>query len=203
MSNDDLQQLLREKDSVIPQILDGKIDASLVDLQNSRQSDMHKGLKIDDLTSKLGKLPYSQKAIVSKSGKGLYLLEYVSRADEPYVLLKIAPEDRTYGIIHVDKETRGFFPGYRKQFVLETDVKPFIMHLTGAPNGSEVGDEVGGYVCHPKTSEIEARLLDNAPDARHSVEGSFKRWYDAHPEVNPGRYVKVFRTHPELFRLEL
>ncbi len=181
--------------------LDQKGEQSNVELEDSRVTE--KSLKIDDITGRLTKLLYNQKAIIGKSGRGIYTIEYVSRGNEPYVELKIAPEDRSYGIIHVSKETRGFFPGYRKQFVLETDVKPFIMHLTGAPNGSEVGDEVGGYICHPKTSEIEARLLDNVPDARHPVEGSFKRWYDAHPEVNPGQYVRVFRTHPELFRLEI
>lgn len=161
--------------------------------------------KLGEVLDKILKLPMNQHALVSKSGRGFYNIEVISKEgqDQPYVELKIAPEDRQYGIVHVTKETRGFFPGYKRQFVLETDLKPFVMHLTGAANGTAVGSETGGYLCHPRANEIDERLLEHVPDAGHNKDGSFKRWFDFHPEVEPGNYVKVYRVHPELFRLEL
>lgn len=167
--------------------------------------DKRKLIVIEGIVEKLKDLPFEKKAIISRisGGKiGLYSMEFVNRADEPYVELRIAPEDRTYGIIHVSKETKGFFSGYKKQFVLETDVKPFVMHLTGAPNGTEIGEESGGYIGHPRANEIEDRFLSQAPDAKHNVQGSFLRWYEAHPETEPDMHVRVYRSNAELFRLD-
>lgn len=160
--------------------------------------------KIEEVMERILKLPMNRQALVSKSGGGIYNIEIISKQGEdiPYVELKINPSSREYGILHVTKETRGFFPGYRRQFILETDVKPFVIHLTGSENGTEVGSEEGGYLCHPRPNEIEERLLAHAPDADHHIEGSLKRWFDAHEEVEPNHYVKVYRVHPESFRLE-
>jgi hypothetical protein len=160
--------------------------------------------KVGEVIDKIMKLPMNQQALVSKSGRGIYNIEIISKQGEdlPFVELKINPSSREYGILHVTKETRGFFPGYRRQFVLETDVKPFVMHLTGAGNGSCVGDEEGGYLCHPRPQDVGARLLQHASDANHARDGSFKRWFDEHEEVEPEHYVRVYRAHPELFRLE-
>lgn len=160
--------------------------------------------KIEEIMNKILKLPMNQQALVSKGGSGIYNIEIISKKGEyiPYVELKVNPSSREHGILHVTKETRGFFPGYRRQFVLETDVKPFVIHLTASENGTEVGSEEGGYICHPSPQKIEGRLLAHAPDADHYIKGSLKRWFDAHEEIDPNHYVKVYRYHPESFRLE-
>lgn len=160
--------------------------------------------KIGEIMNRILKLPMNQQALVSKRSSGIYNIEIISKQGEdlPYVELKVNPSSREYGILHVTKETKGFFPGYRRQFILETNVKPFVMHLTGSENGTEVGSEEGGYLCHPRPQEIEGRLLAHAPDANHSKEGSFKRWFDAHEGIEPDHYVRVYRVHLESFRLE-
>lgn len=160
--------------------------------------------KIKEIINRILKLPMNQQALVSKRGSGMYNIEIISKQGEdlPYVELKVNPSSREYGILHVTKETRGFFTGYRRQFILETDVKPFVIHLTASENGTEVGSEEGGYLCHPSPQKIEGRLLAHAPDADHHIKGSLKRWFDAHPKVEPDYYLRVYRAHPELFRLE-
>ncbi len=101
------------------------------------------------------RLSVNQQVLVSKIGSEIYNIEIIGKEGEdiPYVELKINPSSREYGILHVTEETKGFFPGYRRQFVLETDVKPFVMHLTASEDGTEIGSEEGGYLCHPKQAK--------------------------------------------------
>lgn len=156
-----------------------------------------------DIVNQLLDLTPTQQATITKSEQGIYLLEVIDTIDNkelPYVELKIVPSDREYNIVHVTKETRGLFPGYKVQFVLETDLKPFVMHLTGGNNGNKIGEEEGGYICHPRPTEVEKRFLQIVPDA-NTKEGSFKQFYDAHPKLQPENYVKVFRVNKELYRL--
>ena len=158
---------------------------------------------LGDLVNQLIGLTPTQQATIGRNEQGLYTVEVIDIQQNrglPYVELKIVPSDREYNIVHVTKETRGLFPGYKVQFVLETDVKPFVMHLTGGNVSYEVGDEEGGYLCHPRPNEIEERFLPKVPDA-NTREGSFKQFYDAHSELKPDDYVKVFRVNPELYRL--
>ena len=120
---------------------------------------------------------------------------------EPYipsVELIVAPCDPYWGIIHVRNETRGLFRGYRGQFILETDVKPFVMHLTGAADDTPIGENTGGYIGHPGT--IEPRLLQHCPDS-NTREGSFKRFYEAHPEMGGGSIIRIGRLAPERYRI--
>ena len=141
-----------------------------------------------------------QQAIIGRSVRGVYTVNIQTKTNQPYVELKIAPKDREYNIIHVTKETKGFFPGYKVQFVLDTDIKPFVMHLTGANNGTTIGDDEGGYLCHPRPSEINPSMLTRVPDA-DKRDGSFKQFYDAHPRLQGGDYVKIFRLTPDFYRL--
>ena len=162
-------------------------------------------LDIGDMVQKLLDLDVNQQAVVSKRPSGLYVVDVLDNQDNddlPYVMLKVVPSSREYGILHVTKETRGLFPGYKRQFVLETTVQPFVMHLTGADNGTHVGEDQGGYICHPRTTEIDERFVD-VPYATHAVDGSFKRFFDANPRLRPETLVTVYRVNNARYRLEL
>ncbi len=90
------------------------------------------------------------------------------------------PSSREYGILHVPTEqlAKEVIPEYKEQFVLLTDDKPFVMHLTGGPNNG------GSYLCHPRVTNVEGDwLLEMVEDAKHAKEGSFRRWWENHPEV--------------------
>ena len=160
---------------------------------------------LNNIIIEIAKISIGTRAIVDRTGERVYNIDLEQIGDYPYVKLKIAPKARQYGIIHVPKEIKGFFPGYRKQFILETDVKPFVMHLTGSETGTKIGEKEGGYIDHPMPNDIEARLIQKVNDANNRIDGSFKRWYDSHPlpEAAPNSWVKIYRIHSELFRLEL
>ena len=117
--------------------------------------------------------------------------------------MKIIPSNIRYGIIELNKEAREFFPGYKKQFVLETDIKPFVLHLSGGTKETKIGSEEGGYLGHPTPRNVEEKFFRQIPDCRHRIQGSFKRWYDAHPDIEPEHYFKVFKLDSELYRLEI
>ena len=118
------------------------------------------------------------------------------------VKLKIIPSNIKYGIIELNNETREFFPGYRKQFILQTDIRLFVMHLSGSEKGTEIGSVYGGYLSHPRPRDIKEKFFRQIPDCRHHIKGSFKRWYDEHPEIESEHYIRIYKLEEELFRLE-
>ncbi len=154
---------------------------------------------IEEITDQLLKLSPSQKAEITKSEKGIYLIDIAEEL--PYVDLKIVPSNFDHGIICLTKETKEFFPGYKEQFVLETDVKSFVMHLNGGSEHS-VGDADGSYLNHPRHTEVEERLLEYAPDA-NTRDGTFKRFYDAHLELQPDDFITIFRASQERYILDI
>jgi len=111
----------------------------------------------------------------------LSLVEILNSGN-PIVLLNLAEEDPTYGIIHIPQQSRNFFPGYKVQFALNTDVKPFVVHVTGG-NGGDRGSSEGSYLCHPRGSEVNPSLFPQCTDATNN-NGSFFRFYEAHPELS-------------------
>ena len=159
---------------------------------------------LEEILAVISEIQIDQQVLVSRLKEG-YDFEILSTENEnlPYVELKVASYCRDYGVLAVNKETRGFFPGYKRQFILETNIKPFVMHLTSAVNGSETGEETGSYIGHPRGGAVDSKFLDIAPDANYTRDGSFHRWYDAHPSVNVDDYVRVYRLNQERFRLEV
>ena len=59
---------------------------------------------------------------------------------------------------------RRFFPGYKVYFSLETDIGTVETKVTSAPNGTPVGDPVGGKY----------------------IQGNLRHWYEQHPNLKPG-----------------
>jgi hypothetical protein len=160
-------------------------------------------LKIDDLPEAFGlsNIKFCHDSFILPQVRGVYS-DIKESANHPYVELKITPDSSVNGYINVNKEAEGFFPGYKQQFILDTDVKPFVMHLTSAPAGTSLGDNMGGYICHPRSTEVEDRFLVRVPDSGNNIKGSFLRWHDAHTNLEAGDLVKVYRLGDEHYRLE-
>ncbi len=159
---------------------------------------------IGEVINELLGLSSTQKAIVEKDVGGLYkiAIEGKNKKSYPIIQLQMVQSNIDYGIVQVPREHLGFFPGYREQFILETDVKPFVMHLTGADDGTANGEEAGGYLCHPRAKEVNLKFLDRCPDANHPTHGTFKRFYEAHANLM-GNSMTISRKSNEVYALAI
>lgn len=162
--------------------------------------------RLPQIIDHLRELPLDQIAEISKKAGGHYQMTILSQASSSdfssCVTLKVVPSSREFGIIHVLAEHRTFFPGYRKQFILETDIKNFVMHLTGGNTDhlkqgtsldQAVGEAIGQYLCHPSPCDVDVKLLKRVPDADSVRDGSFKRFYDKHHEIKPDDLLVICR----------
>ena len=81
---------------------------------------------------------------------------------------------RTWALIPLSRDKRGFFPGYKVYFELETDLGAVTTRVTSAPKGTPVGDpKAGGY-----------------------IQGGLRSWYDGHPGVQDGARVRIEAIEP-------
>lgn len=168
---------------------------------------------LGEIVNKLASMNENQVIIISRHKSGIY--EVVSTVKTPqnngstsqntstHIDIILVPSSPEYGIINLPEEHKDFFPGYRKQFILETDVRKFVMHLTGANNGTSIGERVGNYLCHPRAGNVDPKLLRECPDANNHIRGSFKRFYEAHKELKPGDKLRIHKVNSEVYRLEI
>lgn len=161
--------------------------------------------RLTHIVERLQGLSLDQIAEISKGARGQYNMDILSRASsgdfDSCVALKVVPSSSQFGIIHIPREHKSFFPGYRSQFVLETDVQPFVMHVTGGNSDDlkagvtlddAVGEDIGQYLCHPRSTQISMRFAD-VPNATSAKLGSFKRFYAQHSELNPDDFLVICR----------
>jgi hypothetical protein len=217
MINTNLDQILNQMEGLTQEelaVVEGFLNSSI-----EQKISLHKVLNLRP----------SQRAIITKNESGIYGVEIETgiqtptgeesstaaqrplpkaaapiKSKFPYVDIRKAPADHEYGIIHIQQEFKSFFPGYRIQFLLETDIRPFVMHMTAGTNGSRRGAEEGGYICHPKCNEIEEEF-QQVRDATHHIRGSFLRWYDAHPDYQlelEEKWFRFFKLDDKHYRLE-
>ena len=76
---------------------------------------------------------------------------------------------RQHGLIPLPKQYRGYFPGYKVQFIFETDIGEITTRVTSAPRGTPNGD----------------------PEAGNYIQGGLKPWYDRHRELNEGNKLII------------
>jgi hypothetical protein len=81
---------------------------------------------------------------------------------------------REWALIPVHKDKRRFFPGYKEQFVLETDIGNLTARVSSAPKGTPMGD----------------------PDAGSYVTGGLRQWYEKHPHLKDGDKVRIEALEP-------
>jgi hypothetical protein len=81
---------------------------------------------------------------------------------------------RTYAYFPLPKNRRRFFPGYKVEFILETDIGDIKTRVSGARAGTPIGDPDGGV----------------------TVQGGLREWYNKHPELTVGRKVRFECIEP-------
>jgi len=83
---------------------------------------------------------------------------------------------RKYGLINLTKKNRGFFPGYKVNFMLETDVGEIVTKVTSASRpGVQIGDPVEGAY----------------------IQGGLKPWYEKHQELKDGDKLIITVIEPK------
>jgi hypothetical protein len=84
------------------------------------------------------------------------------------------PSARKFALFYLTKKDRRFFPGYKVDFVLETDIGDIKTRVTSAKAGTQIGDLDAGAI----------------------IQGGLKQWYRRHPEVTVGRKVRFECIEP-------
>jgi|TARA_Y100000310_G_scaffold2130_1_gene2659 hypothetical protein len=120
----------------------------------------------------------------------------------PFIDLTCKPSWRDRGLISLTDGTRGFFPGYKIQFLMETNVKPFVLHLNSSSDGTRVGEDSGNYINHPEGNIVDSKFLSEAPDATSNRDGTLYRWFERNPKLQPDDQIRIYRINAERFRLE-
>jgi hypothetical protein len=78
-----------------------------------------------------------------------------------------SPQD--YGIILFGHENRKYFPGYKVNFLLETDIGIRNAHVTSGREGDRTGDRLAG-----------SYIVANLPE-----------WYEKHKELKKGSLIRI------------
>lgn len=81
---------------------------------------------------------------------------------------------RKYTLFYFPTERRRFFPGYKTDFILETDVGEIVTRVTSDLAEKPKGD----------------------PDAGHYIRRGLGRWYEKHPEVTIGTKIRFQCVEP-------
>jgi hypothetical protein len=116
--------------------------------------------------------PLTEKPPAEVEKRGLSLSE-VKAGDILDMKIKTVSE-RKYAIIRPPRNRRRFFPGYKVDFMLETDIGDIRTKVTSARLGTPIGDS----------------------DAGAYIQGGLKQWFDKHPEVTLGKSVRFECIEP-------
>ncbi len=98
-----------------------------------------------------------------------------AKADRVEIVLHNLHTPRKYGLIPVPKEYRGFFPGYKVPFILQTDIGEITTRVTSAPKGTKVGNAAAGAY----------------------IQGGLKPWYKTHRELRGGDKLVIKVIEPK------
>jgi len=101
-------------------------------------------------------------------------IEPVENVPDDVIDIELNPSCRQYVLLPLPKDKRRFFPGYKVNFELMTDVGVLTAHVTSAPKGTPIGD----------------------PDGGGHIRGGFGRWYAKHPELKAGDTLRVEALEP-------
>ena len=82
--------------------------------------------------------------------------------------------ERKYRLFRLAGSTRRFFPGYKVNFILQTDIGNITSSVVSAAQRPQIGD----------------------PHAGNYISGGLKPWYDKHPEVAVGTKLRFECIEP-------
>jgi len=121
--------------------------------------------------------------VPSVSKDGLGTLEIIPEIDIPEkindsveIRINKIHSPRKYGLINLTKQIRGFFPGYKEKFILDTDIGEIVTKVTSASRiGVQIGDPVEGAY----------------------IQGGLKPWYEKHRELKEGDKLIITVIEPK------
>jgi len=90
------------------------------------------------------------------------------------IQLKSLYTARRWALIPIPKGKRAFFPGFKVNFELTTDIGVVTTHVTSAPKGTPIGDPEGGRY----------------------IQTGLRAWYDKHPELKGGDKLRIDTLEP-------
>jgi len=96
-------------------------------------------------------------------------------ADRVEIVLNNLYSPRKWGLIPIPREYRSFFPGFKVNFILQTDIGNLTVKVTSGPNGTRVGD----------------------PEAGTYITGGLKPWYDRHKNLKDGDTISIEVIEPK------
>ena len=89
---------------------------------------------------------------------------------------------RRWGLLTVPKRVRKFFPGYKVDFILESDIGKVVTRVTSAPKGTAVGN----------------------PHSGKYIQKNLRPWYEKHPELKDGDVLRIHALEPgKRYKLEI
>jgi len=91
------------------------------------------------------------------------------------IIINKIDSSRTYGLFYLSKKIRGFFPGYKEKFILETDIGEIFTKVTSAPKGTKFGD----------------------PSSGSYIQGGLNPWYKKHRELKDGDKLTITVIEPK------
>ena len=114
-------------------------------------------------------LDVDTKALVDK-----IVQDAIAKSGKNVIEVELCDSFRKYVYIPLPKDKRLFFPGYKINFQMETDIGALMAHVTSAPHAPPIGD----------------------PHAGGHIRGKFGPWYRKHPELKARDKIRIEVLEP-------
>jgi len=101
---------------------------------------------------------------------------YTTASDSKSIEIEIKSihSPREWALIPIPKAKRAFFPGFKVDFELVTDVGTITTHVTSDVNGTPIGD----------------------PRSGKCIQTGLREWFDGHPALSDGAKLRIRALDP-------
>jgi hypothetical protein len=86
-----------------------------------------------------------------------------------------SPSERKFALFNINDKIRAFFPPYKIDFILETDLGEIKTRITSAPGTTQIGDALAGS----------------------RIQGGLVPWFKKHAEADVGTKVRIESIEPQ------
>jgi hypothetical protein len=164
------------------EILIRKVDAIQSDIRKItaeiNQLDSERNLEINSVLRQMD-LPYIRETPQEISPSDVQEIRtrnvFSKYADRIEINMNKKNSPSKWGLIPIPREYRSFFPGYKVDFLLQTDIGELNVKVTSGPKGTRIGD----------------------PEAGNYITGGLKPWYDRHQHLKDGDTIIVEVIEPK------
>jgi hypothetical protein len=94
--------------------------------------------------------------------------------DANKIEITLKPSSKDYRLIPLPRKYRNFFPGYKIEFIFESDIGQITTHVTAGPEEAKLGD----------------------PDAGAYITAGLRPWYEQHKELREGDKLVIEVIEP-------